>query len=152
VTLTQTEPSSKRPGLWRHILAMVYDMFLVAPLFMANAFVLVTLFGPTDDASRATVPSWLMQATSFVIVVLFFTLFWRKSGQTLGMQAWRIKLVDSNGQPPSIGQCVARCIVALISFAPLGLGFWWSLVDPSGLRWHDRATGTRLVLLPKRQK
>lgn len=150
--MTPTEQSLSRPALWRHLLAMVYDTFLVAPLFMANAFVWVTLFGPTDDASKATVPGWLMQITSFIIVVVFFTLFWRKSGQTLGMQAWRIKLVDSSGQTPSIRQCVLRCAVALISFIPFGLGFWWSLIDPSGLCWHDRASGTQLALLPKRAK
>lgn len=140
------------PGLWRNLLAMVYDTFLVAPLLMANSFVLVTLFGPVEDIASPTIPSWLMQLTSFCVITVFFTLFWRKSGQTLGMQAWRIRLVTHSGQAPSYGQCVLRCIVAVVSLGLGGLGYWWSLWDPERRRWHDRATGTRLVLMPKNNR
>ena len=34
--------------------------------------------------------------------------------------------------------------------AILFLGYLWVLVDPDRLAWHDRWTGTRLVVLPKR--
>lgn len=144
--------TERQPGLWRNLLAIVYDTFLVAPLLMANSFVLVALFGPVEDISSPTIPAWLMQLTSFLVVVVFFTLFWRKSGQTLGMQAWRIKLISHDGSAPSLLQCVGRCVVALASLGLVGLGYWWSLVDPNGLRWHDRTSQTRLILVPKRQK
>ena len=64
-----------RPALWRHLLAMVYDTFLVAPLLMANAFVLVTVFGPTASATEPAVPSWLMQITSLMVIFAFFIPF-----------------------------------------------------------------------------
>ena len=31
-----------------------------------------------------------------------------------------------------------------------GLGFWWAWVDRQRLTWHDRASGTRLLRIPKR--
>lgn len=142
--------SPTRPGLWRNLLAIIYDTFLIAPLLMANSFVLVTLFGPVEDISTPTIPSWLMQVTSFCVIVVFFTLFWRKSGQTLGMQAWRIKLETNTGMTPSFGQCLLRCVVATASLGLCGLGYWWSLFDTNGLSWHDRASKTRLVLVPKK--
>jgi len=140
------------PGLWRNLLAMVYDTFLVAPLLMVNGLVLVTIFGPTENAHQANVPAWLMQSTATVIVIAFFTIFWRKSGQTLGMQAWRIKLEASDGTPVSIKQCVVRCLGAIFSIGLLGLGYWWAWIDPEKRRWHDRLSGTRLVLVPKASK
>ena len=143
--------TAHRPGLWRNLLAMVYDIFLVAPLLMANSFLWVTVFGPTADATTPTVPAWLMQSTSAVVIILFFTLFWRKSGQTLGMQAWRIKLETVEGEAPSIMQCVTRCAVAVLSLGACGLGYWWSFFDSKGRRWHDIASKTRLVLVPKPQ-
>lgn len=143
---------SERPGLWRNLLAMVYDVFLVAPLLMGNSLILVTIFGPTEDVSQPTVPAWLMQVTSAMVIVVFFTLFWRKSGQTLGMQAWRIKLVSDSGQRITLVQCVLRCAAAVLSLAPAGLGYWWSLIDRDGKRWHDRLSGTHLLLLPKANK
>lgn len=142
---------STRPGLWRNLLAMVYDTFLVAPLLMANSFILVALFGPVEDISSPTIPSWLMQLTSFCVITIFFTLFWRKNGQTLGMQAWRIKLITKSGETPTYGQCLARCLVATLSLGMLGLGYWWSLFDTQRRRWHDWASGTQLVLVPKKR-
>ena len=124
-----------RPALWRHLLAMVYDTFLVAPLLMANAFVLVTVFGPTASATEPAVPSWLMQITSLMVIFAFFILFWRKSGQTLGMQAWRIQLVDEQGQPVGVRQGLTRCAAALLSLLPWGWatgGHCWMWTDEAG--------------------
>jgi uncharacterized RDD family membrane protein YckC len=128
---------------------MVYDTFLIAPLLMANSFILVSLFGPVEDISSPTIPSWLMQLTSFCVIIVFFSVFWRKSGQTLGMQAWRIKLVTTTGNTPSYRQCILRCVVATLSLGMMGLGYWWSIFDAQGRRWHDRASGTQLILLSK---
>ena len=139
-----------RPALWRHLLAMVYDTFLVAPLLMANAFVLVTVFGPTASATEPAVPSWLMQITSLMVIFAFFILG-AKSGQTLGMQAWRIQLVDEQGQPVGVRQGLTRCAAALLSLLPLGLGYWWSLLDVDGRSWHDRLSRSRLQLVPKKK-
>ena len=128
---------------------MLYDTFLVAPLLMANAFLLVALFGPTASVDSPAVPSWLMQFTSICVVATFFVVFWCKSGQTLGMQAWRVKLVSESGRSLSIGQSVLRFGAAIISAAPLGMGYWWMLLHPLGRSWHDMLSKTHLQLVPK---
>jgi uncharacterized RDD family membrane protein YckC len=38
----------------------------------------------------------------------------------------------------------------LLSWLPLGLGYFWILFDREGRAWHDRLSRTRVVLLPKR--
>jgi uncharacterized RDD family membrane protein YckC len=130
---------------------MVYDTFLVAPLLMANAFAWVTLFGPTDTVARPAVPAWVMQSSSLCVITLFFAIFWCKSGQTLGMQAWRIKVVTVGGEPLTPGRAILRCASALLSLLPMGLGYFWSILDRSHLTWHDRLSATHLVLLPKQK-
>ena len=65
------------------------------------------------------------------MVIFAFILFWRKSGQTLGMQTW-YQLVDEQGQPVGVRQGLTRCAAALLSLLPLGLGYWWSLLDVDG--------------------
>ena len=42
-----------------------------------------------------------------------------------------------------------RYAVGLLSLLAGGLGFWWAWIDRDGRAWHDRASGTRLVRVPK---
>ena len=85
------------PPLWRHLLAMLYDTLLIVPLFMAAAAVWVALLGPTDNISEPAVPAALQWCSWGVILLIFFGIFWRRAGQTLGMQAWRLKLITESG-------------------------------------------------------
>lgn len=144
--------NDKRPALWRHLLAMVYDTCLVMPLFMACSFVLVALFGATEDISQPTVPVWFTRTSWPLVLIIFFGLFWRKSGQTLGMQAWRIKLVSVDGSRVTWRQVAVRCFGAMLSAALLGFGYLWTFIDKDGRYWHDRLSGTTLCLLPKQPK
>ena len=137
--------------LWRNLLAMVYDLFLILPLLMANAFIWVLIYGPTASAQVATVPAWLLQSTSAVIVIGFYAVFWLKSGQTLGMQAWRIKLTDEVGHVVSFKVAILRASWAALSLSALGLGYWWALWDVDKRRWHDHLSQTRLIMVPKRR-
>lgn len=137
--------------LWRNLLAMVYDLFLILPLLMANAFIWVLIYGPTASAQVATVPAWLLQSTSAVIVIGFYAVFWLKSGQTLGMQAWRIKLTDEVGHVVRLKVAILRASGAALSLSALGLGYWWALWDADKRRWHDRLSRTRLIMVPKRR-
>ena len=89
------------PPLWRHCMAMLYDTLLVIPLFMAAAGVWVAVLGPTESISEPAVPAYLQWCSWLVILIAFFGVFWRRAGQTLGMQAWRIKLITDSGEPLS---------------------------------------------------
>jgi uncharacterized RDD family membrane protein YckC len=44
---------------------------------------------------------------------------------------------------------VRRLASALLSLLPLGLGFFWILVDRDRRAWHDRLSRTRIVVVPK---
>ncbi len=137
------------PSLLRRLTAMLYDLLLVvAVVGVVNAAALgiqVKLLGSTDHALNPH----LAQALIVTSVYGFFILFWIKSGQTLGMQAWRIKLVTFDGQQPSLRHALIRCLAATLSAACLGLGYLWCLFDSRGRYWHDYLSATELILLPK---
>ena len=40
---------------------------------------------------------------------------------------------------------------ACVSLAALGLGYFWIWIDRERLAWHDRWSGTRVVVLPKKK-
>ncbi|MEH6583541.1 MAG: RDD family protein [Halioglobus sp.] len=142
------------PLLPRRLAALVYDTLLVLPIIMATVALSMGLrtliFGGAEgDIHQAEMHPQIVQFIALIAVTGFFSWFWIRSGQTLGMQAWRIKLVSSNGGPVTALQSVRRCLAATLSALCLGLGYWWCLFDPKRRYWHDYLSGTELVLLPK---
>jgi len=136
---------------------MLYDTFLVLPLIMLSVALALGLYvsltkltGGVPDPDALS-PA-LRQLIIAVTVVGFFSIFWLKSGQTLGMQAWRIKLITTDGKRVTLKHCLLRSLGAVLSGVCLGLGYLWCLFDREKRYWHDMLSGTRLVTLPKRSK
>ncbi len=143
------------PGLPRRLMATVYDTFLVLPIIMLGVALGMGLYSALTRLLGGTpgdepLGAWAVRGIAVLVVAGFFTAFWRKSGQTLGMQAWRIKLVPLPGKRLTAGRCMLRCAAALLSLACLGIGYLWCLVDRNGRYWHDYLSGTTLVMLPKK--
>lgn len=133
---------------------MLYDTLLVLPLVMVavalSMGLRILLLGSPAENEIVQLDANLVRLVALGTVITFFCLFWRKRGQTLGMQVWRIKLVDYSGKVPGTGRGIVRCLGALLSAACLGLGYLWCLVDRNNRYWHDYLSRTELILLPKR--
>ncbi len=132
-------------GLFRRIAAMLYDALLVAALLFLVTVPFIALRG-----GEAVQPgdNFIYRCVLVLVVYAFFTGFWTRSGRTLGMQSWRLRLETADGQLPSLGRASLRFVAALLSWIPLGLGFLWQLWDPDKLTWHDRISGTHVVYHP----
>ncbi len=140
------------PGLLRRLAAIVYDTLLVVPLVMVTTAATLIISSAFGAAGDDLLPPAVVQAIAVLCCIGFFAVFWLKSGQTLGMQAWRIKLVPSPGNELTFGRVVTRVGSALLSAACFGMGYLWCLIDRRGRTWHDYLSGTELKLLPKRPK
>ena len=137
------------PGLPRRLAAMFYDTLLLIPVLMLCVAMALGIRQCSGGADGEALPGWIVQGLAALCCVGFFVGFWLKGGQTLGMQAWRIKLTPMPGNELSVARAVTRCAAALLSLACLGLGYLWCLVDHRRHSWHDYLSGTQLVLLPK---
>jgi uncharacterized RDD family membrane protein YckC len=125
---------------------MFYDaLLLVALLMFATAALLPLSHG---EALAADSPAWARYAyRAFLVAVIvgYFGYFWTRGGQTLGMLAWRLRVLRVDGSPLHWRDVIVRLAAAVLSWSVLGLGYLWMLVDREGLAWHDRLTGTRIV-------
>lgn len=81
----------------------------------------------------------------------FYVWFWHRSGQTVGMRAWRLSLVDYN-QPNerlSLVRCCQRAAWGTLSFFFAGMGYWYRFFDANDQCLHDKLTRSAVVVLPK---
>jgi uncharacterized RDD family membrane protein YckC len=139
---------ARPPGLLRRLAALLYDgVLLFGILLLAAGLAIVpymTLFDG-DFPSRA----WWFRAWLVAVIAGFFAYFWTHGGQTLGMSAWRLRLVRADGGSPRLTDALLRLTCAAIALAPAGLGLLWVLIDRDGLAWHDRWSRTQLVMVSR---
>ncbi len=141
------------PGLLRRLAAIFYDSFLVAGLVVAAftlAYLPLAMGLGLEDLRQHPLARHLLGLWMVAVAAGFHLWFWTHGGQTLGMRAWRLKLVSADGGPVTRRQALIRYAVALLSALALGLGFLWILFDREKRAWHDIASGTRLVLVDPR--
>jgi uncharacterized RDD family membrane protein YckC len=140
-------------GLLRRFGAMLYDLLLVvALLFIVTALFLPFTGGEAITPDRSVAVERIYQAVLLLVVVLFFSLFWTWRGQTVGMLAWRLRVERSDGTLLTWRDALLRLGGACVSIAALGLGYFWIWFDRDRLAWHDRWSGTRVVVVPKKEK
>lgn len=128
------------------IAAMIYESLLVTAVVFVASFLVIPVVGEM----RAPWQRHLFQVYILGVLFAYFSAFWLRSGQTLAMKTWRIRLVQQNGDPLTFRQAVPRFFLALIGLLLAGAGFWWALVDRDRQFLHDRIAGTRLVRVPRK--
>jgi uncharacterized RDD family membrane protein YckC len=157
-------PASWRtPSLPRRLACLFYEAFLAFGIALATSFV----FSIVTQMRHALQGRGALAAAVFVVLGVYFTWCWSK-GRTLPMQTWRIRIVDTQGRPPSPRRAALRYVlcgvwvlppVALFAHQRLtdwkpvtAVLFGWvvlwalsSLLQPQRQFWHDVLAGTRLV-------
>jgi len=129
---------------------MFYDsLLLLALLMIVTALFLLTTGGEAIDPRTQPVLEFIYRLVLLLLIVGFFGVSWTRSGQTLGMATWRLRVEREDGRRLTWGDTLRRLGWALVSLLPAGLGFAWVLVDPERRAWHDRLSRTRVVVVPK---
>lgn len=178
---TGDQPVIAKPGV--RIVAIVYDgMLILALLFLVGTVLTVigTLMtmdtGSTSDQARS-LPKWYQNfvlTPAFIVTLIgFYGIFWRRGGQTLGMQTWRLKTVNETGHYltwlQSIKRILGACLVpllcgiigylihgtraAILASAILGIlfNYVFCLFNRRGLAVHDMLSNTITLKMPKIQ-
>lgn len=140
-------------SLARRLAAATYDLILCLALLMAaTALYKLAQMGWYGEARLRVLSeagaldhdpwlSLLLTSLSFA----FFARFWTHGGQTLGMQAWGIRVQNTDGSTISLGQAMLRFVLATLSWLCLGLGWWWMLFERRQRTWHDLGSRSHVV-------
>lgn len=152
------------PGLRRRLACFVYEGVLLFGVVMVAGLV----YGIATRQQHALVGTTGLQVFTFLVLGAYFVFLWSRSGQTLAMQTWHIRLVTRDGQPVGKLRALCRYLLAWLWFLPALLTVWWSGLKGSGLTvaalftgvlayaalawlhprrqfWHDAVCGTQLI-------
>ncbi len=165
--LDMTESSNPDAPLFRRFAALVYDgLLLIAILFVAS---LLTL--PFTGGQGSTRFNPILSAYFLLVTFLFFAWFWTHGGQTLGMRAWKIRLVSKTLSNVSWQAAAIRFAASLpvwifliysvlshservgiqtrLSEVPgwilYGIFIVWLLIDNIPGNWREKISATRVV-------
>ena len=167
-------------GLLRRLGAMTSDTLVVMGLLLLASLPTVPLLKWLG--ARAMAPSevgwgWVVCYWSWLLAIWagFFGYFWTRSGQTVGMKAWRIRVERMDGGLLSWSGAIKRWVAAALPWLPCLVVLWISeqihssslknlgqgllLLGVAGLlqmyfsperrTWHDRVSASRIIMLPK---
>jgi uncharacterized RDD family membrane protein YckC len=151
-----------RAGFWRRFASLVYDILAIIAFAMLTVILYlfaiqglisadVLSLNGAEDVSAFIQHSMLLSGIRSVLLVIvtlvFFGYFWTKSGQTIGMRAWRLKVQTHNGGLISWSQSLIRSFSAL-----LGIGNLLVLVDLKNKKaLQDYISKTEVVALTKEE-
>ena len=130
---------------WRRLAALSYDLLVLIAIWMvAAALVLLAFHGEVDVADQPAIYHFTLQGVLLSLSAFYFVISWSRGGQTIGMRAWKVRIVDVEGRSPSVPQSLLRFGLALVSLIA-GFGFIWCLFDADRRAWHDVMARTKMV-------
>ncbi len=144
-------PSGTSARFGRRFAALLYDSLLLVALAVAFTFLALALNhgNALEPASVGAAGCIYIRAGLVAVISAYYLVNWTRSGQTLGMRAWRLRAVSDRGRRLSWKPAALRLVLGWLAWAPAALGVLWLYVDREGLALHDRLSHTRVVRLDR---
>lgn len=120
---------------WKHFAAFIYDVFPILAIFLLTSL-LVTLIRKGDIVEPHTF--WFSFLIFFELAI-YYIYSWKVGGQTLGMRAWKMKIIPNQPNKATLTwtEAVLRFIAGILSFLLLGLGLFWKPFTKNKSSWMD---------------
>ena len=144
-TKSPAEFLRQAPSLIKLGACLIYEALTIIALCFVCALVYLWLVGDSTQGAKR----YLLQLFLWLSLGMYFIWCWLKTGQTLAMQAWHLKLVTHDGHLLSPRMVIARYILATLGFMLVGIGYLWALVDRDTLFLHDRILNNRIIYVPR---
>ena len=125
----------------RRLMIMLYDaLVMLALLIFASALAL-----PFGEAEKMAFRHPWFTLWLFFVSFAYLSICWRRGGMTVGMRAWKTRIVCADMKVISWPRCVVRFVVGIFSISVFGVGILWALWEKNHRTWHDLASGTIII-------
>lgn len=112
--------SAAPAGLARRLAAFLYEGVLLFGVVFFAGF----LYSVLTRQQHALQGRTGLGAFLFVVLGLYFVGFWTRSGQTLAMKTWHLRVVDNAGRPLRAGRALLRYLLSWLWFLPALVSVW----------------------------
>ena len=134
-------------GFVTRLLAYLLDALILTGFVAAGSWLMVQVDALFEEMN---VNLRVSAAAIFVILIPFFigayyVVLWALTGKTVGKQVLGVKVVASDGRPPSLGRALLRLVGYFVSTLALWGGYLWIIIDDERKGWHDHMAGTWVV-------
>ncbi|MEX2475452.1 RDD family protein [Marinobacter sp.] len=159
----------------KRLLAIIYDGLICIAVLLVATWIYTMMAGWVTGWDRyeqmaesgALGGDPLLTFVLFLVLYLFFAYFWTRTGQTLAMQVWRIRIENLDGTSVNWTQALKRYVTAaavffvtllasyyvgtltLIITVPAMLALFWPI---NGLSVTDRFSDSVVVQVPNPAK
>ena len=152
------------PAMLRRLAAFLYEgVLLFGVVFFAGY-----LFSVSTSQHHALQGRHTLGAFLFVVIGIYFVWFRSRSGQTLALKTWHLRVVTLDGQPVGQWRALLRYLLAWLWFLPALVSAWameihsggalsaivlggmvayamLAKLHPQQLLLHEALSGTRVV-------
>ena len=129
-----------RPSVLRYLAVMIYDSLLLVSILLLASIPAVAL----NSGNAIPHNHHIFVIHLFTVSCCFYCWFWTHVCQTLGMRSWKIYIINQRKYSIKWTQAFIRFFVAIISWIPLGIGYWWQYLGEDKLSWPDYLSATKL--------
>jgi uncharacterized RDD family membrane protein YckC len=126
---------------------LIYEALVVIALSLVCTTIFVLFLG---DATTG-IKRYSLQLFLWLAAGVYFAWCWQKSGQTLAMQTWQLKLINQDGELLTLTAAITRYVLASLSLIAFGLGYLWVVVDRDRLFLHDRLLKNKIIFAPRKK-
>lgn len=120
---------------WKHFAAFIYDIFPIFGILVVTSGITL-VFRQGNDVQPYT---WWFILLVYLEISIYYIYFWKVGGQTIGMKAWKLKIIPKNNNQTSLTwpQSILRFFVGVFSTLLAGLGIFWKTFSKENLTWMD---------------
>lgn len=131
----------------KRLLACLYELLILIAIAMLITWLFIAVFGEATHGIKRLV----LQGLLWLSIGAYFVSCWMKSGQTLALQAWKLRIVNADDSALTFKQASLRYVLATILMGLFGTSVWWALLNKQRLFLHDTLLNTKCisVLKPK---
>lgn len=133
-----------KKNFFRRLGAMFYDILVIYSLWIG--ITLIAIFLNNGRAISSITAGHLLYSVSLVLIPFFyFALSWRHGGQSIGLKAVGLQVINPTKRVITWRQTLIRFISGGLALICGGLGIFWMLINREGLAWQDQWSKTRVI-------